>query len=252
MSGGDLNHFLNLRGTVNYNGTLVSATSSTVDYARNNPQSVFASGTYANFTISGTGTKTLSGDVTASGVVNMSGGNINCAGNDLILTNAAVGALTRSSGTLIGKLRRAINTIGSYYLYPVGTSGSYNPFEIRFGDLGAGSLQVEYMAADIGSAGLPVTDNGVSVYDRYTTGYWTLEAFDGITSGNFDVNLNCNGFTGVNTGSRILQRINGGNLQSNGIHGSFAGSVISRTGLNNISGGIIDLAVCKGHPHIVT
>ena len=51
----------------------------------------------------------------------MSSANINCGANTLIVSNSAVGAIVRTSGTIIGKLQRAIGSLGSEYLYPIGT-----------------------------------------------------------------------------------------------------------------------------------
>ncbi len=252
MSGGNLAHELKLGGATNNIGTLISGTSSVVDYIRNGNQTVIGSNNYRHLNISGSGTKTMSSNITAAGILTMSSGNINCGGNTLTLSNAAPGAIVYSAGTIIGKLQRAIGSTGSNFLYPVGTALSYNPAKIIFNNLSAGSLLMEYRAGDIGNAGLvpALNDNGVEIYDRYTTGYWALTPISGLASSDYDISLNYTGFTGVNIASRVLKRNSGGNLTTDGIHGSVASPEISRIGLNGISAGITDFAICMGQPHI--
>jgi hypothetical protein len=254
MSGGNLAHQLNLAGVTNSINTLTSGTASTVDYVRGGNQTMINSNNYRNLNISGTGSKSFSSNVSVAGILNMSSGSINCGANTLIVSNSATGAIVRTSGTIIGKLQRAIGTAGSEYLYPVGTAGSYNPAKITFNSLTAGNLIMYYTSGDIGNSGLvpPLNDNGVGVYDRFTTGYWSMTANVPLASSDYDVKLNYTGFAGINASSRILRRDNGGNLILGGTHGTIANPEITRTGLSGISGGITDLAICMGQPLITT
>ncbi len=255
MSGGNLAHHINLAGATNSINTLTSGTGSTVDYSRNGDQTMINSNNYRNLNVSGGGTKSFSSNVSVAGILTLSSANIDCGANMLIVSNPAVGAIVRvTSGTIIGKLQRAINTSGSAYLYPIGTAGSYKPARIIFNNLTNGNLIIAYTAGDIGNAGLtpPLNDNGIDVYDRFTDGYWSLTAIAPMASSNYDVRLNYNGFAGFDAASRILRRDNGGDLTLDGTHGSIAGGYIRRNGLNGISGGVTDLAICQGQPHITT
>jgi hypothetical protein len=182
----------------------------------------------------------------------MTSGNINAGSYQVILSKNTSGALVWTLGTIIGKLQRAIGSTGSEYLYPVGTAANYNPAKITFNNLNPGSLALEYIAGDIGNTGLPVDDNGFNIYDRYTTGYWTITAVSGLTSTDYNINLNYTGFTGVYAGSRILRRDNGGNLTPDGSHGSVASPEITRTGLTGIGTLFTDFAICKSDPYIST
>ncbi len=254
MSGGNLAHRINLGGATNSINTLTSGTGSTVAYNRNGDQTMINSNNYTNLNVSVGGTKSFSSNVSVAGILNISTANIDCGANTLIVSNSAVGAIVRTTGTIIGKLQRAVSILGSEYLYPIGTAVSYKPARIIFNNLTSGSLIIAYIAGDIGNAGLtpPLNDNGIDVYDRFTDGYWSMTAIAPMASSDYDARLNYNGFLGVDASSRILRRDNGGNLTLDGTHGSIAGPYIRRNGLNGISGGVTDLAICQGQPHITT
>ncbi|MCX6254827.1 MAG: gliding motility-associated C-terminal domain-containing protein [Bacteroidia bacterium] len=257
MSGGNLSHLFNLNGATNSIGTYSSGTGSTVRYILDGPQTVFTSDDYRNLTISGTGVKTLNADIKAKGVLTMSAGDINSNGNTLKVSNSAIAAIVRTSGKVIGKLQRAIGITGSEYLYPLGSATVYNPLKMTFQNLTTGPLTAQFKAEDIGIAGLPLYDDydgidyGNEIYDRYTTGYWSLTSVAPMASGSFSVNLNYTGFLGVDLSSSIIKRTNGGNLKLDGVHGTVAGSEITRTILvNGISTTTTDFAIGKGRPRI--
>jgi len=125
MSGGDLSHHLNLNGSTNSIGSYSSGDGSLVNYLRSGDQTVFTSENYRNLTVSGGGVKTLVADISASGVLTMSSGDINSNDNTLKVTNSDVGAIIRTDGTVIGKLQRAIGATASEYLYPIGSATVY-------------------------------------------------------------------------------------------------------------------------------
>ncbi|TAL62277.1 MAG: T9SS type B sorting domain-containing protein [Bacteroidetes bacterium] len=253
MSGGNLSHLLNLTGSTNSLGSFTTSASgsSTVNYLRNADQSIFSSDNYRNIIISGTGVKTIYTDITASGILTMSAGDINSNGNTLKISNNAIGAIVYSAGKVIGKLQRAIGTTGSDYLYPIGSATVYNPLKITFQNLTSGPLTAQFIPSDIGTAGLPLDDDGNEIYERYTTGYWSLNSVYPMATGSFNVNLNYNGFLGIDLSASIIKRTNGGNLELDGTHGTIGGSEITRTILvNGISTTTTDLAIGKGRPRI--
>jgi hypothetical protein len=118
-------HTLNLGGTTNTISTFTTdASASTVNYNKSGDQSVFTSANYRNLTISGSGTKTLSGTITvnndltiSAGTLDASSGNnyaINLKGN---VTNN--GAYTARSGvfTLNGTSDQTISGSNSIAFY---------------------------------------------------------------------------------------------------------------------------------------
>ena len=237
MSGGNLAHLINLAGANNSINTLTPGTGSTVNYSLNGDQIMINSNNYRNLSVSGGDTKSFSSNVSVAGTLTLSSANIDCGANILIVSNSAVGAIVRvGSGTIIGKLQRAIGSASSDYLYPIGTAGSYKPARIICNNLTAGNLIIAYTAGDIGNAGLtpPLNDNGIDVYDRFTEGYWSMTAIAPMASSNYDIRLNYSGFARFDNSSRILRRDNGGDLTLDGTHGSIAGPYLRRNGLNGI------------------
>ena len=207
----------------------------------------------SNLTINNTNGITLNGNITVSNIVTMTQGNITTGANTLILSNGTSGNLAYTAGTIIGKFQRAIALpTGTQYLFPVGTAAVYNPLKITFSNLTAGQLAVQFQPSDIGTAGLPLNDAGTEIFDRQTTGYWTLTAVAPMASTDYTVNLNYSGFSGVDALARILKRTNGGNLTLNGTHGTVINPEITRTGLSGISTTTTDLAIGKPNPRFTT
>ena len=255
MNGNLHAHFLNLNGTSNSIGSYTSMGSeSTVNYFRPGDQSVFTSENYRNLSITGSGVKTLSADVAASGILTMSSGDINSNGNTLKVTNTALTAINRTAGKVIGKLQRAVGITGSEYLYPLGSTLNYNPMKIAFQSLVAGALTAQFQTGYIGTAGLPLYDDDVEgneIYDTYATGYWTLTAVGPMTTGSYSVNLNHAGFPPIDQSASIIKRTDGGNLEIDGTHGAISASEITRTTLvSGISTTTTDLVIGKGRPRI--
>ena len=260
MSGGNLAHLLNLRGATNKIGLYSSGNESTVDYQRDDIQTVFGSDFYRNLKISGDGEKTLNGIVEASGILSMLAGNINSDAFILKISNSDLDAIKRISGTIIGKLQRRIGIGESDYLYPIGSGSSYNPMNINFLNLNAGGpLTAEFKPNDIGDVGLPKVDSdGDEIWKSLPEGYWRLKADSPMSYSNYDVNLNYDGFDGVaqvdkiDPSCRIIKSTDGGGFTLEGNDGSITETEIKRNGLLSISGGSTDFAIGKGRPNIVT
>lgn len=254
MSGDNLTHLLNLEGINNAIGIFTAGGGSTVDYIRSGNQEIFTSPNYRNLRISGSGIKSLSDDVTASGTLAMLSGNIDASIHTLILTNPEISAVDRQAGTVIGRLRRAVGFTGGQYLYPVGSFTTYNPLKIKFRELVPGDLTARFRQEDIDTIGLPLDDDGNEVWNRFPEGFWSLNAVNGMSSGDYDLILNYNGFSGVDSSSRILKRTNGGPLTLDGTNGFFNPDE-EELERDTLVGGISDIetdfAIGKGRPKIV-
>ena len=205
--------------------------------------------TFYNLTIdnSGSGILLNTGDITISGTLTMITGNID-AGTNVVnlgtsLTNT--GVLSHTSGTIIGKFRRWLNTGGRFYLYPVGTSTNENFATFYPTNLTGGSLTVEFLSGDPGSSGLPLSDAGTTVTNQFTDGYWDFTAADALATTDFNIQLYANGFTSflVNGDTRILKRINSGNWSFDGTHVIGTPPIVKRS---NLTGGISTLGTQFG------
>ncbi len=93
-NGGRLDH--NVNSVSIFSGTLLLNPGSTVNYGLSGAQSI-RNTTYGNLTISGSGTKTLSGNVTVEGTLNLTAGTMTVAGNSLTLNGPSI---VRASGNL--------------------------------------------------------------------------------------------------------------------------------------------------------
>ncbi|MDO1451655.1 T9SS type A sorting domain-containing protein [Rhodocytophaga aerolata] len=153
MSGGNLTHTLNLGGLNNTIGLLKTSTTgnSTVNYDRNGNQTLFSSNNYRSLILSGSGIKTLpgtsstignsltvsatlvfstttpqtviiSGDLSGSGTIDMSGGNLAHTLN--------LGGLNNSIGTLIPSCNSVINYTASGQQTITAVSPLYNDYTI--------------------------------------------------------------------------------------------------------------------------
>jgi hypothetical protein len=97
------------------------------------PHFLNGTGSLVNLSMNGTGLVTLGGTQTMSGTLSFTTGVIDLGENDLVLTNAAVGAVSGGSASShvrtssSGTLKRTVN--GNNYVFPVGAS-SYNPLTI--------------------------------------------------------------------------------------------------------------------------
>lgn len=250
MSGGNLEHKMNLNGSLNSIGLYSSGNGATVTYTLNGDQTVFSSNDYRNLTIAGTATKTLLGDVNAKGILTMAAGNVDAASYVLEVSNPAINAINRTSGTVIGKLRRAVGTTSGEYLYPIGSSSSYNPLKVTFHNLNAGPLTAHFRPEPIGLQGLPIDDDGNEIHDTYMNGYWSLSSLNPMSTGSFSLKLNYNGFP-IDGSASIIKRTNGGDLTVDGEHGGIAdGEILRNILVNGISATSTDFAIGRGRPRI--
>lgn len=102
-----------LRGTLDYNGT---------------SGQTIAPFTYANLELSGSGSKTMEGNVTVNDTLELNGIELNTGGNTLTLSDTAT--VTRTTGLVNGNLKKVYADTGSF-TFPSGTPGEYTPVRIR-------------------------------------------------------------------------------------------------------------------------
>lgn len=251
MSGGDLNHLMNLNGSLNSIGSYSSGAASTVVYTLNGDQSVFSSNDYRNLSITGNNRKWLQGDVNAKGILTMAGGDIDAGTHIMEVSNPELSAINRSAGKVIGRLRRAVALTSGEYLYPVGKD-DYNPFKINFQQVNPGSLTVRFVQEDIGDIGLPLDDDGNEIFEHYTTGYWSLSSSSSSLTNKYNIKADFEGFSpAIDASASIIKRTDGGDLEVEGIHDGITPDEISRADMVSISTGTTDIAIGRGRPRIV-
>lgn len=139
MSGGNLNHILNLGGATNAISTFTTAAvASTVNYNRAGAQTIFTSTNYRNLTVSGSGTKTLQGNTTVNNDLNISEGTLEV--NSRTFT---VNGNTFVSGTFSDNNNTGTNTfVGLINITGTGnfTTANSSPFVFRGGIVNDGTF----------------------------------------------------------------------------------------------------------------
>lgn len=135
MTGLGLAHQLNLYGASNAITTLntTAGSNSTVTYARAGDQQVIASPNYQNLAVSGGGSKTLIGNVTVNGTLNLTNGLLQLGNYNLNVISSAATAIQGSFGNSSyidingnGYLQKGVSASTSYTL-PIGSNGIYAP-----------------------------------------------------------------------------------------------------------------------------
>lgn len=86
---------------------------------------------------------TLTVNAAVSSTLKLVAGTLNSAANTISVTNSSTGAVTRTSGHVIGNLQRAIATGTNTYNFHVGTASGYTPASIAFSAVaGTGNITV--------------------------------------------------------------------------------------------------------------
>jgi len=157
------------------NTLTATAAGNTVNYSGSGDQTV-KNITYSNLVVSGSGTKTLSGGTTVTGVLTLTNGVLSTTTDNLLsITNTATSAITGGSATAFidGPVKRTLPAnlaSGSTYVFPVGKSGNYKPFSLVNPTTGTGTTTVQVEAFATNSGGSPdATLESISTED-----YWQI------------------------------------------------------------------------------
>ncbi|MBE0678067.1 MAG: DUF2341 domain-containing protein [Bacteroidales bacterium] len=198
---------------------------------------------------------TLSGNVTVGNILTMTQGNIATGAYTLALSNSAAGSLTRTSGTVIGRIRRAIGTtLSTNYLFPVGTGAFYRPATMNFSSLSAGTdITAEFIATPP-SGFIAYTDGVANLDNAFTEGYWRFNSSGIPAVAVYSLNLTGDGFVSysINDGTRITGRDNVNTTwRAMGVHGTWSGNDISRTGVTSLNTTSFDFALANGCVEII-
>ena len=130
--------------------------------------------------------------------------------------------MVRTSGTIIGKFKRAVSTTGVDYLFPVGTSSYYRPAIFNFSSLSASTNIIsQFVAASPGSF-TPYADGVTQLDNAYTEGYWNFSSTS-LPANTYSITLDGSGFSSypIDANSRISGRNAGSTTwQAFGVHGS--------------------------------
>ncbi len=237
------NNDLTIEGDWMNTGTFTEGTH-LVTFTGTNEQTISKLGgeTFYNVTTNkSSGSITIDADLTISNAFTMTAGNIETAGNKVILGTSAAneGTLTYSTGIIVGAFERWVdNATTSQLLFPIGTSEDYRGAEVTFSDAGKtdGTVIFEFIQADPGSSGLSLVDGAETIYNTFVEGYWDVAAGNSFAPGtSFDLELYGNGFTSftIAATTRLLTRANAvSNWTAEGTHVDAVSPKAKRTGLS--------------------
>lgn len=197
-----------------------------------------------NLTINNGANVILTNSVNIDNQFNLSIGNITTGSNNVTLgtSPAAIGVLTRTSGHVIGTLRRWVaGAIATGIEFPIGTTSSYNNMVLDFTSAPTGGLIMSSFSTGFpGVYGLPITDAG-DVCTTIGSGWWTLTGSNGFSGGTFTVSARAEGFTGITdyTLLHLFRRDDDANVwTAQGTHAAVSGTplipIVNRTGLTSL------------------
>ncbi|GEO05907.1 hypothetical protein AAE02nite_35710 [Adhaeribacter aerolatus] len=227
--------------TVKFSGTAAQSSSLTSFY---------------NLIISNPAGFTLSGPTTVANTLRLENSIINANGNILTVgTGAAAPGSVEVIGTgmVLGKLKRWIPaSTGSGIQFPVGTGTTRRMATIQYTTApSGGTLTAEFIVADPGKRGLPLTDRNSNqeefvINNIGTSGYWTITAgntdAEALTGGVYNATFEATNLAGINNLENFMVLKRGNSTQPWNLHGTYAAAtgsltspVISRTGLTGFS-----------------
>lgn len=185
----------------------------------------------------------LNDNITISTTLIMNQGNIDAGTNTITLginNTTDIGALVYTSGTVIGKYKKWVNsTTGIGYNLPIGTSTNYLLFNFKINTImgTGGTITGEFVSTAPGSNGMSVSDPPATVYNTFVEGYWSLTDGDGLNTSDFDNEATGNGFTSftINDSTRLLMRTDASSAWTvEGTHLDATNPVVKRTSLSTL------------------
>jgi hypothetical protein len=196
--------------------------------------------------ISNTNPVTIAGGDVATNMLIMSGGNIITGSNTLTLgtSAAAAGTYTYTSGTIVGKFKRWIAAAAGNSDFPVGIAAAKRNASVNFTTPPStgGTLTAQWVSANPGLNGLPLTEGSIAVTTASSEGYWSVVAGDGLAGGAYTGTFTATAIPNVTDISQLvlLKRPNSASPWAlDGIHltttGTPAVPVLSRTGMVGFS-----------------
>ncbi len=201
--------------------------------------------TIQNLTINNSAGVALTSNVSVSGTLFLTSGNVTTSTNTLILgtSTATLGSLSRTSGHIVGAFKRWIAAAAtSNILFPVGTTTDYKSINYSFttAPSSGGSITVTFDNSFLGAKQLNLID-GTDTIQNAGMGLWNTSSANGLSGGVFNIDLTATNLPGVSnyTALRLISRTNSSSYWSTqGSHSAATGSnstpIVHRTGLTSL------------------
>lgn len=220
----------NAAGSVQVSGTRTFNSAASYEYNGSVIQST-GNGIIAAYvlTLNNVAGVSLTSSINVSGSFVMNNGNLNTGANILTITNNNTASLQHTSGTVIGRLCRAIDTTPAKYLFPVGTEEFYRPAEMNFSSLSA-ATNITATFTESSPGAFTSYSDGNNLNFLFSEGFWRFYN-SGTITGSYSLLLKAEGFTSYNLDetSKITGRTdNNPTWRAMGTHAAVAGNEISR------------------------
>ncbi len=159
-----------LAGNFTNSGTFTSGTG-VFTFNGSASQALTGATTFTNMTVNNaSGLSLSSGNVTVSTVLTLSSGNITTNANTLITTASCAASVSRTSGHVVGNLRKAIPAGASTCTFEVGSGSNYTPVVTVFvAGTGAGNITASTTGTEHGS----IASSGINS-TKSVNRFWTL------------------------------------------------------------------------------
>lgn len=159
-----------------------------------------------NLTINNGSHIILTNSVNAENQLNLLVGNVTTGSNSITLgtSDVSTGTLSRTSGHIIGSLRRWVpSAVTTGIIFPVGTPTSFNGIIMDFNTPpNGGIITSSFTTGFPGVYGLPITDAG-DVCSTIGSGWWTLSGSNGFSGGEYNISTTAEGFTGISDYTKL-------------------------------------------------
>lgn len=255
-----------ISGNITNNGTMTMSTVSLVlatytgstQTAATNAQTISGSGVFRNATSSPTANfvnitvnntnaagVTFANNTQISGTLTQTAGIINMGTNTLTIgiSTTTAGTWTYTAGRVIGKVAKWFSASPgtTNITFPVGDATTQRNAIVKFNSTTittGGTLAVEFKNTDLGETGLPTTLSAQNIFNVSPSGYWTIDAGNGLALGatTYNATFDMTGFTkrggdAITSGDladlRIVKRTSGS--------GTWVGGVASSAGPSNLN-----------------
>ncbi|MFA4917501.1 MAG: hypothetical protein WC560_12645, partial [Syntrophales bacterium] len=171
-----LANLLNVGGNWINGGTFTPGTS-TFTFNGTSTQSITGATAFYNLTVNkSSGGVTLIADATVNNILTLTSGNITTGANILIVANNEIAAVSRTSGQIVGNLRRLIATGSPAYTFDVGTATSYTPVNVAFTTVGTAG----YFTALVNDGQHPQISTSTVNTTKDVNKYWNLVGSGGL------------------------------------------------------------------------
>lgn len=202
----------------------------------------------ARLTINNAAGVVANGSLSVTEALNLSNGNLVLGSTSTLTLGAnasSTGTYNYTAGRVVGKLKRWVAASTGSREFHIGTLTDNRKVTVNYtaAPTTGGTITTEFIPGDPGTGGLPMLCGSITISEVANTGYWSVEAGDGLLGGTYTITLDASGFTTNDGGAitdlsgiRPIKRPTGGNWADEGVSVQPANlNALSISGLGSFS-----------------